>query len=41
VGSLAKGKDADLVVFNGDLLDARARVEKVMIEGQWVLERGG
>jgi imidazolonepropionase-like amidohydrolase len=40
VGSLAKGKDADLVVFNGDPLDARARVEKVMIEGQWVLERG-
>ena len=40
VGRLAPGKDADLVVLNGDPLDVRAPVEKVMIEGQWVFERG-
>ncbi len=36
VGTLEKGKDADLVIFDGDPLDARSRVTKVMVNGMWV-----
>ncbi len=34
VGSLEVGKDADLVVFDGDPLDPRSRVELVWIDGE-------
>lgn len=34
VGSIEKGKDADLVVFDGDPLELKSRVEKVFIEGE-------
>jgi imidazolonepropionase-like amidohydrolase len=33
VGSLEVGKDADVVVFSGDPLDPRSRVERVWVEG--------
>ncbi|MBS3782077.1 MAG: amidohydrolase [Candidatus Thermoplasmatota archaeon] len=33
VGSLEKGKDADIVVLDGDPLEIKSRVEKVFIEG--------
>lgn len=36
LGSLEKGKDANLVVLSGDLLDARAKVLRVLIEGKTV-----
>jgi imidazolonepropionase-like amidohydrolase len=39
IGSLQVGKDADLVILNGHPLDARTRVEMVMIEGRVVFER--
>lgn len=39
VGSLAVGKDADVVVFSGDPLDYRTRVEKVLVAGKLVHER--
>jgi imidazolonepropionase-like amidohydrolase len=39
IGSLQVGKDADLVILNGYPLDARTRVEMVMIEGRVVFER--
>ena len=38
VGSLEPGKDADLVVLDGDPLDPRTRVERVYLEGQRVLD---
>ncbi len=34
VGSLEKGKDADIVVLDGDPLEIKSRVEKVFIEGE-------
>lgn len=34
VGSLEVGKDADVVIWNGEPLDPRARVEIVMIDGR-------
>jgi imidazolonepropionase-like amidohydrolase len=34
VGSLAPGKDADLLVVTGDPIDPRNVVEKVYIEGE-------
>ena len=37
VGSLEPGKDADLVVLDGDPLDPRTRVEQVYVEGLRVL----
>jgi imidazolonepropionase-like amidohydrolase len=36
MGSLEKGKDANLVVLSGEPHDATTRVEKVMIDGRWV-----
>jgi len=39
LGSLEKGKDADLVILQGDPLDPLAAVERVMIEGQFVYQR--
>lgn len=36
VGSLERGKDADLVVFSGDPLDWRSRVERVYVNGRLV-----
>jgi imidazolonepropionase-like amidohydrolase len=39
VGSLEKGKDADLVVISGDPLDPRSVVQRVWIEGRLVHER--
>lgn len=42
LGSLEKGKDADLVFFDGDPLDPFSRVRKIMIGGEIVrtVERG-
>lgn len=39
VGSLEKGKEANLLVLSGDPLDIRTWVETVMIEGEVVYER--
>lgn len=36
MGSLEKGKDADLVVLSGQPHEVTTRVEKVMIGGRWV-----
>lgn len=33
IGSIAKGKNADVVIFNGHPFDYRSRVEKVMVDG--------
>lgn len=39
VGSLAPGKHADIVLWRGDPLDPRARVERVWIEGRLEYDR--
>lgn len=36
VGSIEKGKDANLLVLSGDILDAATKIEMVMIEGKVV-----
>ena len=36
VGSLAVGKDADLLVLSGSILEVATRVERVMIDGEFV-----
>lgn len=36
LGSLEKGKDADLVVWNGDLFDVRQQALRVFIDGREV-----
>lgn len=36
VGSIEKGKDADLVLYNGDPFEYLTKVCKVMIDGVWV-----
>jgi imidazolonepropionase-like amidohydrolase len=36
LGTIEKGKDADLVFFNGDPLDPQAKVMRVMILGRFV-----
>jgi imidazolonepropionase-like amidohydrolase len=33
VGSIAPGKDADLVIWSGDPLDVQSRVERVLVDG--------
>ena len=33
VGSVAPGKDADLVIWSGDPLDVQSRVERVLVDG--------
>ena len=39
VGSLAEGKDADLVVLDGDPLDSLAKIDLVLIDGETVWKR--
>jgi imidazolonepropionase-like amidohydrolase len=39
VGSLSPGKDADLLVLSGSILDIRTRVERVFINGNLVRAR--
>jgi imidazolonepropionase-like amidohydrolase len=39
VGSIQKGRDADLVVFDGDPLEPSSRVEMVLIDGNIVYQR--
>ena len=39
IGSLEVGKDADLVIFNGDPLHYLTRVDFVIIDGQAVFRR--
>ena len=39
LGSLEKGKDANLVLLTGDPLDTASWVDRVFIEGQTVYER--
>jgi hypothetical protein len=39
IGSLEKGKDANLAIFTGDFLDARSWVDRVFIEGKEVYNR--
>lgn len=36
VGSIEQGKDADLVLFDGDPFEYLTKISKVMIDGQWV-----
>ena len=38
IGSLEKGKDADILLFTGDPLDARSKVAKVFIDGNQVFD---
>jgi imidazolonepropionase-like amidohydrolase len=38
VGSLATGKDADLVILSGDVFEAGTRVLRTMIDGKFVDE---
>ncbi|MCH8242347.1 MAG: amidohydrolase family protein [Planctomycetes bacterium] len=38
LGSIEKGKDADLVFFDGDPLDPHSKIERVMILGETVWE---
>ncbi|MEA2070163.1 MAG: amidohydrolase [Asgard group archaeon] len=38
VGSLEKGKDADIVLFNGDPLDIQAKPQKVFINGNVIYD---
>lgn len=40
IGSLAPGKDADLVVMSGPPFEPSSEVLAVMIDGVWVYERG-
>ena len=39
VGSLEKGKDADIVVFNGDVFDFRSQVMVVLCNGHIAYRR--
>ena len=40
IGSLEAGKDADLVVLSGPPFESASEVMAVMIDGEWVYERG-
>ena len=39
IGSIEKGKDANLVLLTGDPLDAQTWVDQVLIDGKTVYER--
>lgn len=39
VGSIAEGKDADIVIFDGDPLDCRSRVTTTIVNGEIVFEK--
>lgn len=39
VGSIAKGKDADVVIWSGDPTETATKVEKVFVNGELVSER--
>jgi imidazolonepropionase-like amidohydrolase len=41
VGSLAEGKDADIIISNGSILSTEAIVETVIINGQVVYQDMG
>jgi imidazolonepropionase-like amidohydrolase len=41
VGSLEVGKDADIVIKRGSLLDVTTPVDLVLINGKIVYQRGG
>ncbi|MFP4045820.1 MAG: amidohydrolase [Candidatus Aenigmatarchaeota archaeon] len=36
VGSLEEGKDADIIIVDGEILDLKAKIEKVFVEGEEV-----
>lgn len=38
VGTLERGKDADLLVLSGEPFQPGTRIERVMIDGKWVVE---
>lgn len=38
VGSLAPGKDADIIILNGPLFELKTRVEKVFVDGRMVFQ---
>lgn len=40
MGSIEKGKDADIVLWDGDPLDARSRAVRTIIDGETVYTRG-
>lgn len=39
VGSIAEGKDADIIIFDGDPLDCRSRVTTTIVNGEIVFEK--
>jgi len=39
LGSIEKGKDANLVLLNGDVFDVQAEVQQVVLEGEVVYDR--
>ena len=39
IGSIAEGKDADLVIFSGHPLDFRSKVQAVLLDGKTVYRR--
>ena len=39
VGSIEKGKDADIRILSGDPLELKTRVEKVFIDGELTWSR--
>ena len=39
VGSLERGKDADIRILSGDPLELKTKVEKVIIDGEMVYSR--
>jgi imidazolonepropionase-like amidohydrolase len=38
IGSIEEGKDADIVIFSGDLFDIQTRVIKTLINGELVYQ---
>ena len=38
LGSLEKGKDANLLILDGDVLDVKTTIHKIMVEGKIVYE---